>query len=344
MLTMDVFKQDAFSATSLSAAVDKIGYVPNFLDTIGAFTPPPLGQPRTPDIWIESRGTEAALIQTSNRGATPAQKGGDDAGRNAKNFRTVRLAQASRITPDLLQSIRLFGSETELKQLQTEIARRQFLIRRDFELTLENMRLGAVQGLLADADGSTLYNWATEFSQNIPTEVDFDLDNASPASGILRTRCTTAVRSITRGLKGLGGNAVKIWAICGDEFWDLLIAHPEVRATYLSYAAAAALRDPVAWEVFNFGGITWTNYRGTDDTTTVAVGSTKAKFFPTGAGIFQMAFAPAERFGFVNTPGQQNYSWIVLDDDRDMFADVEMYSYPLAVCTMPQALYRAKMT
>jgi len=37
---------------------------------------------------------------------------------------------------------------------------------------------------------------------SVPTEVDFDLDNASPASGILRQRCTTAKRSIVKGLEG----------------------------------------------------------------------------------------------------------------------------------------------
>lgn len=342
MLTMNVFTQDAFSATSLTAAVDQLGYVPGFLGAQGIFIPPPLGQPRTVDIWIESRANGPALIQTSPRGAPPSQKQSDRA--EARPFKTGRLAEASRITAAELQGIRQFGSETELRQLQVEIARRQFLIRNDFELTKENMRLGALQGLLLDADGSTIYDWADEFDQTIPAEVDFDLDNAAPAAGVLRKACTAAVRSMTRALKGLGGNAVRFGAICGDEFWDALIAHPEVRATYLGYTAAAALRDPVAWEVFPFGGITWSNYRGTDDGTTVAVSSQKAKFFPVGAGIFQECYSPAERFEFVNTPGQEMYSWIVRDTDRDMWADVETYSYPLMVCTMPSALYRAKMT
>jgi hypothetical protein len=343
MLTMDVFKQDAFSAQSLTASVDKLGFVPNFLGTVpGLFVPPPLGQPRTKDVFIESRGNDAALIQTSPRGAPPSQRGGDRG--EARPFKTSRLAKASRITADELQGIRQFGSETELKQLQTEMARRQLLIKNDFDLTKENMRLGAVQGLVKDADGSTIYDWASEFGQTIPAEVDFDLDNASPAAGVLRQKCTAAVRSITRGLKGLGGNSVRIMSICGDDFWDNLIAHQEVRATYLNYQAAAALRDPVAWETFNFGGITWTNYRGTDDGSTVAVPAAKAKFFPVGAGIFQECYAPAERFEFVNTPGQPTYSWVVVDDERDMWADVEVYSYPLYVCTMPQALYRAKYT
>lgn len=344
MLTMDVFRQDPFSAIMLTGAVDKIGYVPQFLGSVGGlFVPPPLGQPRTPHVFIEERENAAVLIPTSPRGGPPAQRGAERA--KVRPFETSRLAKASRITASELAGIRAFGSETELKQLQTEMARRQLLIKNDFELTKENMRLGAVQGKVFDSNGTTvIYDWASEFDQTIPAEVDFDLDAGSPAAGILRTRCTTAIRSMTRALKGLGGNGVRFMAICGDDFWDLLIAHSEVRATYLSYAAAAALRDPVAWETFYFGGITWTNYRGTDDGTTVAVGAAKAKFFPVGAGIFQEAYAPAERFGFNDTPGQPTYSWVVVDKDRDMWADVEMYSYPLFVCTMPQALYRAKMT
>lgn len=340
MLSMDVFKQDAFSSTSLTAVVDKVGYVPGFLGSMpGLFEPVPV---RTEAVWIESRGTEAALIQTSPRGAPPKQKGGDR--REARPFKTGRLALGSRIMASELAFIREHGSETEVKQLMTEIARRQFLLKRDHDLTLENMRLGAIQGLTADADGTTIYDWATEFGQAIPAEVDFDLDNANPAAGALRTKCTAVVRSITRGLKGLGGATVRIGSICGDDFWDLLIAHPEVRQTYLNYQAAAALRDPVAWESFVFGGITFTNYRGTDDGSTVAVPATKAKFFPIGAGIFQWAQSPGEKFADLGTLGQPFYSGIVTDKDRDAWADVEVYSYPLMVCTMPQALHRAKMT
>ena len=340
MLTMDVFNQDAFSAVSLSAAIDKVDYVPGFLGSIpGLFDPVPV---RTEDVWIEERTTGAALIQTSPRGAPPNR--GADSVRKARNFKTRRIAQASRISASELLGIRAFGSETEMKQLQTEVARRQLLMKRDSDLTFENLRLGCVQGVVTDADSSTIYNWATELSQTIPTEVDFDLDAASPASGILRKRCTTAVRSITRGLKGVGGASYSVMALCGDAFWDDLIAHTEVRATYLNYQAASSLRDPVAWESFNFGGITWVNYRGTDDGSTVAINTDKAKLFPVGAGIFKWVMAPGESFEHIGMPGQMFYSNIVVDRDRNQWADVEAYSYPLPVCTMPQALYQVRRT
>lgn len=342
MATMDVFRSNAFSTTSLTAAVDKVGYVPGLLGSIpGLFVPVPV---RTVDVFIEERENAPALIQTSPRGAPPAQKERET--RTARSFRTLRLAQTSRIMADEVQSIRAFGSETELMQVQAEVARRNVRMRADIELTLENMRLGAVQGLVTDADGETLYNWATEFGQTIPNEIDFDLDNANPASGAVRKKCNEVVRSIMRGLKGLGGNAVQIYGLAGDNFWDDLTAHREVRETYLyqANAAAASLREGNAFDTVYYGGITFINYRGTDDGTTVAVGADKCRFFPANAGIFQIAMAPAERMEFVNTPGQPIYNWIVPDKDRDMWVDVEMYAYPLPVCTMPQALHRAKRT
>lgn len=340
MPLMDVFNQDMFSAVSMLDAVDKLDYVPGTLGSIpGLFDPVPV---RSEVVWIEDRSTGARLIQTSPRGAPIQQKADGQA--EARPFTTRRVAEASRIRASELLAIRRFGSEMDLKDLAYEVARRQLLLTRDLDLTFENLRLGAVQGLVTDADGSTIYNWATEFSQTIPAEVDFDLDNANPASGILRKKAAEAVRSMSRGLKGLGGNGVSFLALCGDAFWDDFIAHPEVRQSYLNYSAASDLRGPSAWTAFSFGGIEWMNYRGTDDGTTVAIGTDKAKFFPLNAGIFKWAMAPGESFADLSRPGQMFYSNIVVDRDRDEWADVELKSYPLPVCTMPQALYRAKRT
>lgn len=337
---IDIFNDDAFSVTSLLTAVDKVGYVPGFLGSVpGLFEPAPV---RTETIWIEARGSDAALIQTSPRGSAPNAKGGDS--RTATPFATKRLALGSRITSSELAGIRAFGSESEMQQVQAEVVRRQFLVKRDMDLTFENWRLGVVQGLVTDADGTTIIDWASALGQTIPAEVDFDLDNANPASGVLRKKCAVAVRSMTRGLKGLGGNSVSFMALCGDAYWDDLIAHPEVRETYLGQQEARDLRGPSAWETFNFGGINWSNYRGTDDNTKVAINTEKAKFFPVGAGIFKWAMSPGEQFEHIGQLGQMFYPGIVTDKDRNMWADVELYSYPLPVCVMPQALYRAKRT
>jgi hypothetical protein len=53
---------------------------------------------------------------------------------------------------------------------------------------------------------------------------------------------------------------------------------------------------------FTYGNIMFVNYRGTDDNSTVAIGTDKCKFFPVNApGAFMCAYSPAEFFPFVNT-------------------------------------------
>lgn len=341
MLTMDVFNQDAFSAISLSAAVDKLDYIPDTLGSIpGLFVPDPV---RTQAIWIEERATGAVILPFSPRGTAPHQNGGDQ--RKARAFSTQRIGDASRITASELADIRAFGSETELQTLQGEVARRQQKIKQNFQMTFEYHRFNCVTGaVVKDANGDEVYNWATEFSQSIPAELDFDLDNGSPAEGAVRKKCTAVRRSILKGLKGVGTPRTII-GICGDAFWDDLTSHPEVVKTFTGWAAASDLRNNQgnAWSTFRYGDIEFVNYRGTDDGS-FGVGTDKCKFFPVGAGIFRWAMSPGERFDHLGTLGQETYSAIVTDKDRNSWADVEVYSYPLPVCTMPGALHQAKRT
>ena len=338
MLTMDVLQGDAFTATSLSAPVDKLGYVPTTLTSIPSLIRPvPV---RTVEIWIEGRSSAPALIQTTPRGTAPKQKGGDR--RNARAFQTNRLALGSRITPSELQGIREFGSEAELKSLMTEISRRWLTIKRDFALTKEAWLLNVVQGKVIDADGTLIYDWNQEFGQPAPAEIAFNIPaSAAPSDGSVRQNCNKIRRATTRALQGIGGENVGIVALCGDDFWDALTTCNEVERTFLNWSGAPAQRGgpTKVWSAMRFGDIYWMNYRGTDDGVTLAVPADRAKFFPIGADIFQMAYAPAESFEFVNTLGQEMYARMVLDyTGRDEWADAECMSYPLPVCTMPGAL------
>lgn len=340
MPSMDVFNSDAFTETSLTAAVEKVGYKPQFVSSMaGLFDPAPVS---TEAIWIEARGTDAALIQTSLRGTPRGQKA--DGLREAKPFRTKRLAKGSRIKASEIAFVRQMGSEDAVKRVAEEVARRQQLLRDDHELTIENLKLSTIMGTTLDADGTTIYAWGTQFGQTIPAEVDFDLDAASPSSGVLRTACTTAIRSMQRGLKGLGGGNVRFVGLAGDNFTDNFLAHAEYRASYLSTPQAEQLRMSTAFVEWDFGGIHFVNYRGTDDDSTVSVGTDKCKFFPVGAGIFKWAQSPGETFDDIGALGKPFYSRIVTDKDRNEWADVELDAYILPICTMPQALYRAKRT
>jgi len=296
---------------------------------------------RTRTVFVDQRDGNLTLIPTSPTGSAPSNLAEDN--RDAVPFKTTRLAKSFTLYAEEIQGIRAFGSETELEQVQGEYLRRLARVRADIELTHENHRLGALQGKLLDSDGSTvIYDYFAQFGVSEAAATNFALDvEATDVRGI----CNGIVRSMARSSKGAFTSGTTVHALAGDTFYDLLIKHKQVVDTFLGYAAAADLRQGNAFQAFTFGGITFHNYRGTDDNSTVAVATGEAKFFPIGAnGVFKKAMAPAEFGPFVNTLGLDNYAMNIPDRDRQAFTKGEIYSYPLYICQQPQVLRKATAT
>jgi hypothetical protein len=338
MASMDIFNDDAFSLVSMIGAIEKVDYAPNYLGELGIFTKTGV---RTEDVFIEERSNAPALIHTSAPGTAP-EAAAPRGRRGLRSYKTVRFAKGRRINASEVQGIRAFGSETELSQVEAEVVQRQSALKADADFTYEHYRLGVVcQAKMLDADGTVLYDWASEFGQAIPAAINFDLTAADPETGAIRKKCNDLRRTMVKNLKGVGGTGagITIHAVVGDDFWDEFVNHSEVIRTYENQQAANQLREGHggAWETFRYGNVTWHNYRGSDDGE-VGVAADEASFFPIGAGIFQQTNSPLETFDLVNTVGKEFYSMIVRDKDRNMWADVEAYARPLFVCTMPSAL------
>ena len=336
MAGMNIFNASAFSMTSLTGAVEKLDYVPQTLGQLNIFEPMPV---RTRDLWVDRRSGGLKLIGSSALGAPPEELVNDD--RNMVPLRTTRLAKGFTLYAHEIEGIRQHGSETELMQVQAEYLRRTARVRDDMDLTHEHHRLGALQGLLLDADGtSVIYNYFTEFGIAQPAVVDFELDDATTN---VRNKASTLKRDMVRGSGGVITQSTQIHALAGDAFFDMLVDHPTVIRTYQNWAAAADLRGSTAFESFTYGGVTWHNYRGTDDNSTVAIDPEEAIFFPVGArDVFKKAMAPAEFGPFINTPGRDTYLINIVDRDRQAFTRGELYSYPLYFCQRPDVLRKAK--
>lgn len=338
MPSMDIFNNRAFSTTSLTGMVEKMDYQPSLLGSLGLFDPMPV---RTRNVFVDRRDGVLTLIPTSPDGAAPATSQSD--GRDAVPLRTTRLAKEWTLYASELDGIRAFGSETELQAVQAEVARRTAKLRGDMELTHEFHRLGALQGKLLDADGTTvIYDYFTEFNESEPAAVSLELDvEATNVKGIL----ADVVRSMARSARGSFTPATQVHAICGDNFFDSLISHPNVEKFYLNHVAAMQLRETPVWESFRFGNVTFHNYRGTDDGSTVAVPDDEAKMFPVGArDVFKKAMAPLETLDFVGTAGRDSYMMMVRDLQRNMWVKGEIYSYPLYFCQQPRVLRSLTLT
>lgn len=349
MAHMDIFNNDAFSAVSLTAAFNRVPFTPSLLGSLpGLVTPQPI---RTKHFSIEERNGVLQVLQTSERGAPPQQRTNEK--RNIRAFQTVRIAEEDTIQAREIASIRAFGSETELQGVQDEVMRRfagPTGLQRAVGLTFENMRLGMVQGIVKDADGSTITDWFSEWGIAQPAEIDFALGTATTK---VRQKCMDVRRAMKRAAAGSWIEGVtQVHSLAGDGFFDDLIEHPAVARTYENWQAAQELREAKDFEAFYFGGIYFHNYRGTDNFDKDATGGVaaigvhpdKAVFFPVNApGVFQHVMSPADEFlPFIDTLGQEIYGLTIIDRDRQAWVKEEVYSYPLFVCTRPAMLQRAK--
>lgn len=331
MLTMDVFKQNAFSAISLTQGVRRLKTVPGLIGSMGLFTPVPV---RTRTVAVEMKGHILNIVKTSEPGQPRTRRANDK--RSIVDLRVRRIEESSQITAEELQGIREFDSETELKQLQREIAERQVGIVDDLQTTVERLRLSCINGALVDSDDSVIYDYYSTFGFTRPAEIDF---NWAARTGVKKFVADNVTRPVVRALGGIAPPSMRIMALCGDEFFDDLQENGEYRDTYKNTERASELLKNTAFQSVEAWGVTWVNYRGTDDNSAVAIPVDKCRIFPMGIrGLFQEAFAPAPTFSTVNTRGQEWYSRIVVDNDREEWADVEMESHRLPICTRPEVL------
>jgi hypothetical protein len=130
-------------------------------------------------------------------------------------------------------------------------------------------------------------------------------------------------------------------AFCGEAFFDDLIKHPEVRATYLQQQEAGQLRGGYYAERFQFGGIVWEEYRGSIGGTDF-INVDKCHIFPVGVpGLFKMYYGPADYIETVNTIGLPVYAKIGFDPEGlNRFVKVHVQSNPLVLCTRPRAVIK----
>ncbi|MBF0305773.1 MAG: major capsid protein [Alphaproteobacteria bacterium] len=343
MPSMDIFRQDAFNSVSLTGAIVKAPYVPQFLGAMGLFQADGI---YTTDIAIEEMDGSLTVIATSPRGAPPEQSGATT--RRMRKFSTVRLARKATVNADQVQNVRAFGTESELQSVQGLINDRfngPFGLRAAAELTHEYHRLGGIRGRVMDADGATeLFDWYTAFGVAEPAEIDMDLDNAAAAEGAFLKKCQTLKRSVIGALGGLPTAQMELVALCGDNFFDDLTIHKDVREVWKVAQQGVALQENRAYSQFRFGGITWINYQGTEDGK-VGIGTEQARIFPRGVpGMFQMMFAPADTFEFVNTKGLPVYAMMPAELQTSRAAVIEVQSNPLTICTRPLALRGARRT
>lgn len=340
-LTSDVFNGDAFSVVALTDAINKVPFVPGRAGQIAGWEEEGV---ETTTIMLEEQEGELKLVNPTPRGG-PGSTGGES-GRKARSLVVPHYQVDDFIAADSVQNVRAFGQTNQLEMLQDRVANRlRQHVGWKLDPTLEYQRVGAIKGVILNGDGTTLYNLFTEFGVSQETEIAFDLANASPASGALRKKCAATVRKISDNLGGVQVGA--IYALCGDDFFDDLLAHAEVVESYKGTPMATVLRDGyvlpngLVYGVFEFGGIVWENYRGKVGGTSF-IDAAKCHIFPVGVpGLWRTVYAPADYEETVNTPGLPRYAkQYASANGKGRHLEVQMNA--LNYCTRPKVLMKGK--
>lgn len=343
MPMLDVFNQDAFSVLSMTDAINKIPFVPGRAGQVIDW------QERgvtTTTIMIEEVGGVLKLLNPTARGAPGETKAKDK--RAARALAIPHYQYDDAVNADEVQGVRAFGSETEVQSVQTLVNQRLAdAVTLVLDPTLEYQRVGALKGIILNADGSTLYNLFTEFGVSQESTIDFNLD-ASTDTGAVRGVCADAVDLIADNLGGVTFSGVH--AFCGKNFFKSLVANIEVRNSYKGTPMAQVLRDGYVdpsgnkiYGAFEFGGIVFESYRGKNGANAI-IGDDEVRIFPVGVpGLFRTVYAPADYIETVNTVGLPRYSRQYPSQNGKRI-EMESQMNALSYCTRPKVLLQGTTT
>lgn len=334
-----------FDESSMIGRIDKVPFVPRqaqrffaeiFSDTI--------------DVTIEQRGQTLALVQTSQRGA-PGDTKAEDV-RKLFAFRCWHIQRDDAIYADEVQGVRAYGTTDTLETVEARIARKMFLHQTDIDATIEHLCMTALQGLVKDADGSTLLDLASRLGVSLPTEVNYDFDVTTNDPQAITADLIRASQDVLGALE-----PSRYHALCGPNFFRDLVANDAVATSFVratlsmdAAAAAAGLGDwgrmkAVRTPPVYFAGVWWEEYRGGSS----YISDDKAIIFPVFEGVaaesvYPINYGPADTFDAVNRTGRARYARMKQSPDPDRLQPFEIQTNPIALNLRPNAATMARRT
>lgn len=300
MATLDIFNNDAFAVSQLTATITDIPDVPTKLGRLGLFQEYGIS---TTTMMIERQGASLKLVPTAPRGGV-----GEPValtGRKLIPVAAVHLPQRGSVLADEVQNVRAFGSETEVDAVMNVVRRKLTTMRQQLDLTLEYQRVGALKGVVYDADGSTVL-WDMYEIFGFTQETMF-FNMATPSTTVdLKQRVIDLKRRIQTKLGGRAMSRVRVE--CSEGWFDKFIGHDKMVAAYDRWNSGAFNREDQSTSDFVFADVVFSVYSG---------GTAAGDFIPDGLayaypegvpGMFQTAYAPADYMETVNTVGLPYYA------------------------------------
>jgi hypothetical protein len=325
----DVFNNDAFNVITLSSLVNNQPFMPGQVGQLGIFEEEGIN---TTTVGFDLIDGTIELVGQTARGGPGESVGKDLASTVALSVPHFQRDDA--VSDDEVQNRRQLGENADQREtLQNLITSRSMKHFRDFDVTLEHQRMGALSGIVLNKAGGTMYNLFTTFGVSAQDTKFFDLGAASPANGALRDACDDVVETVENALANDPYDHVH--AICGRTFYKALLKHKEVTDSFKNTLEAAQLRQGLPRK-FEFGNIVFERYRTGGISGLIA--DDQCKIFPVGVpGLYKTFFAPADYEETVNTPGLPRYvKQVPMLNGKGRLLEIQ--TNPLQICRKPRVL------
>lgn len=250
------------------------------------------------------------------------------------------------ISPKDLVARSAYDNFNEVEQLAKVREAKLFRMRQNHDWTLNKARAQALfSGTAYAPNGTVVQDWNTEFGVT-RTAVDFVL-------GTTGTEVLAKIELVIQAVHdGMGGNGIFSGIIipCDTGFFNKLITHASVKAAYSNAVAMNSGKDPIRSRLadggtvmqngreFSFGGVTFREVRDSYNGTSI-VTANEGVAVPQGSDTFKTYFAPAERFGLVNSAGEKMYAFETAAANGTKI-EIETESNHISALLRPQAVIR----
>ena len=320
-----------FTVAELTEAVNKLPLMP--LRMSGLFKRRGV---RTTSVIIDIKNGRLVLVQNQDRSAQPQHMAGRGSKHSGVTLQCAHLPLSDSVLPEDIQDIREFGG-TEPVGVHTVINDKMQDLKNSVEMTVEFQRLGAVKGIVYDADGTTvLHNLFDVFK--VPQK---KLDISFPATVPVKENpiLKTILNAKRHAEQKLGGRpASRFEALVGSDFYDALTGHELVRRPFEDWQSHQQDYGDNDYRKrgFTYGGVTWVEASEVINGR-ACVEPTKAHMYPVGLDCFTQYQAPANWTDTANTVGLEFYAQMEPQRLQRGY-DLEVQSNPLCVCNVPEAL------
>ncbi len=289
---------DGFTLVELSDSIRTLPTQYGKVNALGLFKWKPL---RLRTVSIESMNGVLRLVPTTPWGGKAPKN--TPTGRKARAFNIPHMPFEDLVEAQDVVGLRAFGTSNELDTVANQVNTKLQDMRNKLDTTLEWRKVGALKGIIYDADGTSVIENLFDAFGIPPHVVNFHLDN--PATDV-RAICVNLSRWMETHLGGESSTGTTV--MVSSEFFDALISHPRVEKIFLGWAAAQTMLATDLRGGFVFGGITFWEYAASVDGMAF-VDPGKGHAYPLGtSNLFSTYGAPADFVETVNTMALPYYA------------------------------------